>query len=187
VLGRQPATLLRNRVFGKQRLGASEDPVFRDLGFVRPGDTLSCMKKSLAKAVILAAVLLCQSALSQTVTLKIVNGITGKPLTNQRLVVFAGKNADDVRFQKHVYDLKTDTSGLASLTVDDSDLKRIQVWADFQHLCQATPNFRSFDLAEIASTGLSTPNDCGSITLKITPGTLTIFSRPRTKREIRDQ
>ena len=156
-------------------------------GFIRSDVTLSRMKKGLIETIIFAAALLCQSALSQTVTLKAVNGKTGKPLTNQRLVVFAGSNAEDVRFQKHVYDLKTDGAGLASLTVGDPDIKRVQVWVDFQHLCQATPNLRSFDLAEIALTGLSTPNDCGSVTLKITPGVLTVFARPRTRREIRDQ
>jgi hypothetical protein len=146
------------------------------------------MKKALSKTLLLAAaVFLCESAHSQTVTLKAVNGKNGKPLANQRLLVFAGSNADEVRFQQHSYDLKTDVNGLATLTVDDASIRRIQVWADYQHLCQSTPNFRSFDLGEITSTGLSTPNDCGTIVARTVPGLLTIFVRPRTRREIRDE
>jgi hypothetical protein len=143
--------------------------------------------KGLHERVIFAAVLFCQSALLQTITLKAVNGKNGKPLANQRLIVFAGSNAEEVRFQKHAYEIRTNGAGIASLMVEDPAIKRIQVWADYQHLCQATPNLRSFDLAEIASTGLSTPNDCGSIVQKIMPGVLTVFARPRTWLEIWDQ
>jgi hypothetical protein len=145
------------------------------------------MKKTFRGPVFFAAVLFCQSALSQTITLRAVNGKSGKPLAHQRLLVFAGSNADEVRFQKHVYDLKTNDDGLATLAIDDAAIKRIQVWADFQHLCQSTPNLRSFDVGEIVSTGLSTPNDCGSVHPEVSPGSLTIFARPRTRREINNQ
>jgi hypothetical protein len=100
---------------------------------------------------------------------------------------FAGSDAKEVRLQKHFYDLKTDASGIATLVVNDETIKRIQVWVDFQHLWQSTPNSQSFDLGEIASTGLQTPNDCGSATESRTPGLLVIYARPRTPREVRDQ
>lgn len=106
---------------------------------------------------ILAVVLFCQSALSQTIRLRAMNGKNGKLLAHQRLVVFAGGDADGVRFHEHVYDLKTDDDGLATLVIAAAAIKRIQVWADFQHLCQSTPNFRSFDIGEIVSTGLNAP------------------------------
>ena len=136
---------------------------------------------------ILAIVLFCQSAVSQTIRLRALNGKNGKPLTHQRLVVFAGGDADGVRFHEHVYDLKTDDDGLATLVIADAAIKRIQVWADFQHLCQSTPNLRSFDIGEIALTGFNTPNDCGSVPTKAEPGLLTVFARPRTRREIDNQ
>ena len=145
------------------------------------------MKETFRNAWILAVILFCQAALSQTIRLRALNGKNGKLLAHQRLVVFAGGDADEVRLHKRVYDLKTDADGLATLLVDDAAIKRIQVWADFQHLCQSTPNFRSFDIGEIASTGLSTPNDCGSAPAKTEPGVLTVFARPRTWREIENQ
>jgi hypothetical protein len=114
------------------------------------------MKAISSMTLILAAVLLCQSALPQTIRLRAVNGKNGKPFAHQRLVVFGGGDADEVRFQKRAYDLKTDDDGLATLVIDDAAIRRIQVWVDFQHLCQSTPNFRSFGLAEIVSTGLNT-------------------------------
>jgi hypothetical protein len=145
------------------------------------------MKRITRETLMIAAILFCQSALSQTIRLRAVNGKNGKPLARQRLLVFAGRNADEVRLHKHVYDLKTDDDGLVTLAIDDGAIKRIQVWADFQHLCQSTPNLRSFDIGEVASIGLSTPNDCGSISPKLVPGLLTVFARPRTRREIGDQ
>jgi hypothetical protein len=75
------------------------------------------MKKTFSGTVFFAAVLFCQSALSQTITLRAVNGKSGKPLAHQRLLVFAGSNADEVRFQKHVYDLQTSDDGLAMLAI----------------------------------------------------------------------
>ena len=145
------------------------------------------MKEIAKTTLILALVLFCQSALGQTIRLRAVNGKDGKPLAHQRLLVFAGRDADGVRFHDRVYDLTTDDHGVATLLIEDAALKRIQVWADFQHLCQSTPNFRSFDIQEIASTGLSTPNDCGSVATKTEPGLLTVFARPRTQREIDNQ
>jgi hypothetical protein len=140
-----------------------------------------------AHVLLFAVYLFARPALSQTITLKAVNGKSGKPLPNQRLLVFAGGDAKEVRLQKHFYDLKTDALGVATLVVDDETIKRIQVWVDFQHLCQSIPNSQSFGLDEIASTGLQTPNDCGSATESRTPGLLVIYARPRTPREIRDQ
>jgi hypothetical protein len=88
-----------------------------------------------------------------------------------------GGNADEVRFHKRIFDLKTEEVGLATLVVDDAAVKRIQVWVDFQHLCQSTPNLHNSDVGEIASVGLSTPNDCGSVPFNIVPGLLTAAPR----------
>jgi hypothetical protein len=150
---------------------------------------LNCtrMKKVLSEALFLVAVLFSRSAFSQTITLKAVDGKNGKPLAKQRLLVFAGSTPNEVRFQKYFYDLMTNDAGVATLVVDSAAIKRIQVWADFQHLCQSTPNLRSYDLSEITSTGLSTPNDCGSASDVAAPGRLVIFARPRTRREIKKQ
>jgi hypothetical protein len=144
-------------------------------------------KVILSATLLLAAVLSSQSAFCQTITLKAVNGESGKPLPKQRLLIFAGSTPDEVRFHKYSYDLTTDVAGIAILVVDHADIKRIQVWADFQHLCQSTPNLHSYSLSEIAATGLSTPNDCGSFSDNAVPGQLVIFALPRTRREISEQ
>jgi hypothetical protein len=144
------------------------------------------MNKVLSAALLLAAaVLFSPSAFCQTITLKAVNGKNGKPLPKQRLLVSAGSTPDEVRFHKYSYDLTTNDAGVATLVVDHAE--RIQVWADFQHLCQSTPNLRSYGLSEIVATGLSTPNDCGSFSDNVVAGQLVIFARPRTRREISEQ
>jgi hypothetical protein len=140
-----------------------------------------------ATLLLAAAVLFSPSAFCQTITLKAVNGKNGKPLPKERLLVFAGSTPDEVRFHKYSYDLTTNDAGVATLVVDHEDIKRIQVWADFQHLCQSTPNLRSYGLSEIVATGLSTPNDCGSFSDNVVAGQLVIFARPRTRREISEQ
>jgi hypothetical protein len=181
--------LFRKVGFWQVRCEVAANPVFEELGSAGQELDWTRMNKVVLSATLLlaAAVLFSPSALCQTITLKAVNGKNGKPLPKQRLLVFAGSTPDEVRFHRYSYDLTTNVAGVATLVVDHVDIKRIQVWADFQHLCQSTPNLRSYGLSEIVATGLSTPNDCGSFSDNVVPGQLVIFARPRTRREISER
>ena len=121
------------------------------------------------------------AALAQNdrVIIQVVNGRTGKLLAKQRLLLFVGGSPEAVRQHYNHYELFTDKVGQAGLILEPQ-MQRLQVWVDFHILCQKEPNFRSFSVATIMSTGLSTPNSCGSVSKKAKPGRLVVFARPAT-------
>lgn len=116
-------------------------------------------------------------------TLVAIDGRNGKPLPSQRLVVFAGESQEDVQLHKQSLDATTDRNGWAVLPITQTKMHWIQVFADYRTLCQAEPNRLSFNVTEIVSSGLTTPNTCGSIRRVATAGQLVVFARPATLRE----
>lgn len=112
------------------------------------------------------------------IVVRVVDGRNGKPLANQRLLVFAGNSPETVRGHKENFDLITDKEGVADLRIVSPDMRWIQVWVNFHVLCQSRPNARSFSIAEILSKGVSTPNTCGSPRAQPTPGKFIVFARP---------
>jgi hypothetical protein len=124
-------------------------------------------------------------AQSTAIRLQAYNGKTGKPLPYQRLLVFAGTTQENVRFHQKSFDLTTGDDGEVKLLLDSSELQWLQVWADYRTLCQSAPNNRSFKVSQILSTGLSTPNNCGSFARPFEPGKFTLFARPATRAEKR--
>ncbi len=112
------------------------------------------------------------------IVVHVVDGRNGRPLANQHLLVFAGESPESVREHNKQFELVTDKDGLAALTSVSHTVRWIQVWVDWHILCQREPNSKSFSVAEILSTGLSTPNTCGSAVQKPTPGHFVVFARP---------
>ena len=112
------------------------------------------------------------------IVVQVVDGRSGRPLADQHLLIFAGESPDAVRLQKNHFELVTDKDGLANLPIASSDVQWIQVWPDWRILCQKTPNGEAFSVAEILSTGLSTPNTCGSARQELRPGHFVVFARP---------
>jgi hypothetical protein len=112
------------------------------------------------------------------IVVQVVDGRNGKPLANQHLLVFAGESPEGVRLQKEHFQLVTDNDGLADLPIASGTVQWIQVWPDWHILCQKTPNREAFSVTEILSTGLSTPNACGSVRQELRPGHFVVFARP---------
>ena len=88
-----------------------------------------------------------------------------------------------MRFHKLSADVTSDEHGRAVLQIPQDSVRWLQVFADFQTLCQSEPNSRSFSLDKVLSSGESTPNNCGSIVQELRPGQLTVFARPPSFRE----
>ena len=118
-----------------------------------------------------------------SITLAAIDGRNGKAMPHQRLLVFMGSSQEDVRFHKLSADVTTDEHGRAVLQIPQSTVQWLQVFADFQTLCQSEPNNRSFSLDKVLSNGESTPNNCSSVRQEFKPGQLTVFARPPTFRE----
>jgi hypothetical protein len=116
-------------------------------------------------------------------TLVAVDGRNGKPMPAQRLLVFVGESPDDVRLHKHSLDVTTDKDGTAILAITQANIQWIQVLVDFRTLCQTKPNLQSFNVGEIVSSGMTTPNTCGSFRRDVAPSQLIVFARPATLRE----
>ncbi len=107
-----------------------------------------------------------------------VDGRNGKPLANQHLLVFGGESPESVKQHKKQFKLVTDKDGLADLTIAPSDIQRIQVWVEWHVLCQSEPNSKSYSVAEVLSSGVSTPNTCGPSVRELTPGHFVVYARP---------
>ena len=125
------------------------------------------------------------AAIAQITDIKIqaFDGKTGKPLANQRLVIFGGESADAATFHHTAFEVTTDERGLADLSFDPIKTSWIQAWTDGMTLCQERPNAKSFSVATILTTGLSAPNTCGSFVQGAMPGRFALFARSSTLRE----
>jgi hypothetical protein len=126
----------------------------------------------------LAGVVAFATAQDSHIIVQVVDGRNGRPLANQHLLVFAGESPQSVRQHKKQFELVTDKEGRADLMVVPRDIQWIQVWVDWHVLCQSEPNSKSFSVAEILSTGLSTPNTCGKVAQEAGVGHLIVFARP---------
>lgn len=112
------------------------------------------------------------------ISVQILDGRNGKPLSNQHLLVFTGASVNAVKSHAEHTGLTTDKDGFGTLTVYLSETQWIQVWADGRILCQDNPNQNSFSVATIMSKGLATPNTCGALVREATPGHFIVFARP---------
>lgn len=118
-----------------------------------------------------------------SITLAAIDGRNGKAMPRQRLLVFMGDSQEDVRLHRQSKDVTTDEHGRAVLQIPQNTIQWVQVFVDFQTLCQSEPNKRSFSLAKVISSGETTPNDCSSFRQELKPDQLTVFARPATFRE----
>lgn len=104
-----------------------------------------------------------------------VDGRTGRPLTNQHVLLFGGPSVEAAREQQQHYELLTDSEGKATLALGP-ETQWIQVWVDWHVLC--VPKNPVFSVADILSLGVKAPNTCGSTSERATPGRLVVFARP---------
>jgi hypothetical protein len=141
------------------------------------------MNKHYLKALtIFLAFILTASAMAQVkeITLQALDGKTGKPLANQRLLVFAGDTAEAATFHRQNFVLTTEADGKAKLPITSTDTKWIQVWADGLTLCQTKPNDLSFKVETISTVGVSAPNTCSPLSQTPKSGIFIVFAREST-------
>lgn len=111
------------------------------------------------------------------IAIQVIDGRTGKPLMHQHILVFGGKTEREAEQQQSHYELTTDEKGLAILSLSKR-VQWIQVWVDWNSLCQNKQLKRNFSITEILASGLNSINSCSSISLNKIPGRLTIYVRP---------
>jgi len=139
---------------------------------------VSILKERLCLLVTLVGIGTATLAQDRQIVVQAMDGRNGKPLANQRLLIFGGDSPEAVRRHAKDYVLVTDKDGLATLTLA-SETQWLQVWADWHVLCMTEPpNSKSFPVADIMTLGLNTPNTCGGALKKVAPGHLVVFARP---------
>ncbi|HEY4364220.1 MAG TPA: hypothetical protein VGN17_24835 [Bryobacteraceae bacterium] len=120
----------------------------------------------------------CALAGTGTVKIHVMNGKSGKPVTNAHVLVFQGESIEEVKQLKHSFDLRTDADGIAMLPGDA--MPWLGVLVDWHHSCQSELDSGIYRLATIQEAGLATPNTCSSIVKTATPGELYLFVRAET-------
>ena len=125
-------------------------------------------------------------AQTKELNLQALNGKNGKPLTNQRLLFFAGLTAEDARNHSISFAAVTNASGLATIQIDLAKVRYLQVFADSMTVCIQDPNHYTIASSEIMNTGGSTPNTCGTLHTPSAPGRLIVYAREATLREKMD-
>jgi len=112
------------------------------------------------------------------ITVQVLDGRNGKPLTDQHVLVFTGPSSDAVKTHAQHTGVTTDKDGMGTLTIDSAETQWLQVFADGRIPCFPNPNQASFSVSDIVSKGLVTPNNCSALVREPSPGHFIIFARP---------
>lgn len=112
---------------------------------------------------------------NEPITIRIVGGRNGLPLSNLHLVLIGGYDRSDLHDQLYREEVLTDTYGNVRLPKQLANLPWLQVWVSKMPLCQSKPRKASFSVELIRRDGLSAPNLCGPVSAQDTPGVFTVF------------
>jgi len=115
---------------------------------------------------------------SVEIAVQVLDGRNGKPMPNQRVLVFVGTLSEAAKSHAEHTDLTTDKDGMGTLRVHTDQTQWIQVWADGLVLCYPNPNQSSLSIDTIMFTGIVTPNSCSGVVKNPMPGHLILFARP---------
>jgi hypothetical protein len=119
---------------------------------------------------------------NEPITVRIVGGINGMPLSNLHLVLVSGYDQNDLHNQLYREDVLTDAFGNARLPKQLANLPWLQVWIGSMPLCQSKPRQASFSVELIRRDGLSAPNLCGAVSAQNTPGVFTVFVKNKAEK-----
>ncbi len=115
-------------------------------------------------------------------SIRVLNGSTGKPLAHQRLLLFGGATPDGVGNHQLRMDLTTNAEGVVNFTVETNRFRLFQVWPDFMVRC--APQVETFTTEIILTSGKASSNACNkAVTAPQRPGELTFYARQPTLRE----
>lgn len=115
---------------------------------------------------------------SVDITVQVLDGRNGKPIPNQRVLVFGGGSSEAAKSHAEHSDLTTDKDGFGTLKVYPDQTQWVQVWADGRVPCYPDPNQSSFRIDTIMSAGVVAPNSCSDVVKGPVPRHLIVFARP---------
>ena len=119
---------------------------------------------------------------NEPITVRIVSGKNGNPLSNLHLVLLGGYDQSDLHDQLYREEVLTDSNGKVRLSNQLANLPWLQVWVGKMPLCQSKPRKASFSVELIRRDGLNAPNLCGPVLARESPGIFTVFVKNRAKK-----
>jgi hypothetical protein len=135
----------------------------------------------LAGALVICGVLSAQNVGMEKalkITVQVFDGRNGRPLADQRVLVFTGLSARAVNTHGTHTDVMTGKDGSAAVAIFPAETQWLQVFADGRVLCYPGPNQSTFRVETILSNGLATENTCGSLAKMPASGDFIVFARP---------
>jgi 5-hydroxyisourate hydrolase-like protein (transthyretin family) len=118
-----------------------------------------------------------EAPVSDKITIHALDGRTGTPIKNEHLLIFLS-NDKNTPEESHI-DRTTNIDGDIVLNANEVPFRYMQVWVDWHILCEKDPNQIVYQVSEVTASGILAPNRCGHVNVKLHPGDLYIFARPR--------
>lgn len=121
---------------------------------------------------------------NEPITVRILGGKDGLPLTHVHLILLGGYDQRDLHDQLFRVEVLTDAHGQARLSRQLANLPWLQVWVATKLLCQAKARGESFSVDLIRRDGLSAPNRCGTAVVEDAAGIFTVFVKSKAKNAV---
>ena len=112
---------------------------------------------------------------NDTITVRVLNGKYGVPITHAHLTLAGGYDARDIGLGLWQEELLTDKRGEVRLPNGLANLPFLQIRVADHKLCQAHPKAGMFSVDRMRRDGLSAPNRCGTFAVEDAPGVFTVF------------
>jgi hypothetical protein len=112
---------------------------------------------------------------NDTITVRVLNGKYGVPITHAHLTLAGGYDARDIGLRFWQEELLTDKNGEMRLPNGLANLPFLQILVAGHKLCQAHPKASMFSVDRMRRDGLSAPNRCGTFAVEDAPGVFTVF------------
>jgi len=112
----------------------------------------------------------------ELITVRVLNGRSGKPLAHRRITLIAGYNEKDLRQKLWGEEAVTDAIGEVRVPRVLGDFSFLEVRVAKAKLCQGTSRGEMYNVSRIRREGLNAPNRCGLVTVAQTLGVLVVFA-----------
>ena len=112
---------------------------------------------------------------NDTITVRVLNGKYGVPITHAHLTLAGGYDTRDIGLKLWQEELLTDRKGEVRLPNALANLPFLQILVKDHKLCEAHPKAGMFSVEQMRRDGLSAPNRCGTFAVEDAPGVFTVF------------
>lgn len=130
---------------------------------------------------LMALAVCCAAATAQDIRVRLLDGKTGRPIANTRLLIFGTNSSTDPH--EFSFARGTDDHGEAILPADQLHGRFLQVFTDFMTDCVSNPNRSALSVEAIHAKGLVRENTCSKLSATAHPHELVVFARKPTLRE----